>query len=77
VREVLLGHLRALHAFYGEAAGVRIARKHLGWYAKDRAKHLAFRTVVNRADSAQAQLALTEGYFEMLISGGAGFRAAA
>jgi tRNA-dihydrouridine synthase B len=77
IREVLLGHLRALHAFYGEAAGVRIARKHLGWYAKDRTENLAFRNVVNRADSAQAQIALTEEYFEILISGGDGFRAAA
>ena len=33
---MLLGHLDALHAFYGEPPGVRIARKHLGWYAKDR-----------------------------------------
>ncbi|MEE4330983.1 MAG: tRNA dihydrouridine synthase DusB, partial [Wenzhouxiangella sp.] len=33
---ILIGHLRALHAFYGEIAGVRIARKHLGWYARDR-----------------------------------------
>src|SRR3546814_3126823 len=29
VRDILLGHLRALHDFYGEPAGVRIARKHL------------------------------------------------
>jgi tRNA-dihydrouridine synthase B len=34
IREILLGHLQALHAFYGEEAGVRIARKHLGWYVK-------------------------------------------
>ncbi|MBA2778737.1 tRNA dihydrouridine synthase DusB [Billgrantia kenyensis] len=30
--EVLRGHLRALHGFYGDYMGVRIARKHLGWY---------------------------------------------
>ena len=36
VRDILLGHLEDLHAFHGEASGVRIARKHLGWYAKDR-----------------------------------------
>lgn len=29
---VLRDHLQALHAFYGEHMGVRIARKHLGWY---------------------------------------------
>ncbi|MEO7477839.1 MAG: tRNA dihydrouridine synthase DusB [Lysobacteraceae bacterium] len=34
IRSILLGHLRALHAFYGEPSGVRIARKHLGWYLK-------------------------------------------
>ena len=56
---------------------MRIARKHLGWYAKDRPENAAFRAVVNRADNAQAQLALTQEYFEMLIDGGDGFRAAA
>lgn len=28
----VLQHLHALHAFYGEDVGIRIARKHLGWY---------------------------------------------
>lgn len=32
IRSVLLGHLQALYDFYGEFMGVRIARKHLGWY---------------------------------------------
>jgi tRNA-dihydrouridine synthase B len=75
VCDILLGHLHALHAFYGEVAGVRIARKHLGWYAKDRPENAAFRNVVNRADSAQAQLALTQEYFTMLLADA--FRAAA
>lgn len=69
VRDTLLGHLQALHDFYGEAQGVRIARKHLGWYAKDRPENAAFRAVVNRAESAQAQLALTAEYFDALIAG--------
>ncbi|MCE8011233.1 tRNA dihydrouridine synthase DusB [Billgrantia desiderata] len=35
--DVLRGHVRALHDFYGGYMGVRIARKHLGWYlAADR-----------------------------------------
>jgi len=69
VRAVLLGHLAHLHAFYGEVAGVRIARKHLGWYAKDRPDNAAFRGVVNRADTADAQLRLTGDYFDALIAG--------
>jgi tRNA-dihydrouridine synthase B len=69
VRDILLGHLEHLHAFYGERAGVRIARKHLGWYAKDRPENAAFRAVVNRAESAADQLALTRQYFDALAAG--------
>ena len=69
VRDILLAHLDALHAFYGEQAGVRIARKHLGWYAKDRPENHAFRAVVNRADDAAAQRRLTRDYFDALVAG--------
>jgi len=69
VRDVMLAHLEHLHAFYGEAAGVRIARKHLGWYAKDRPENFAFRAVVNRAETAEAQLRLTRDYFDALVAG--------
>jgi len=69
VRDVMLGHLEHLHAFYGEPAGVRIARKHLGWYAKDRPENFAFRAVVNRAETAEAQLRLTRDYFDALVAG--------
>jgi tRNA-dihydrouridine synthase B len=66
VASILLGHLDHLHAFYGEQAGVRIARKHLGWYAKDRPQNAAFRDVVNRAETMHEQLRLTRSYFESL-----------
>ncbi len=69
VRDTLLDHLQALHAFYGEPQGVRIARKHLGWYAKDHPDNAAFRAVVNRAETPEAQLALTRDYFDALIAG--------
>jgi tRNA-dihydrouridine synthase B len=32
VRDIMLAHLEQLYEFYGEHAGVRVARKHLGWY---------------------------------------------
>jgi tRNA-dihydrouridine synthase B len=32
VRDIMAGHLEELYAFYGEHAGLRVARKHLGWY---------------------------------------------
>ncbi len=32
VRDIMTRHLEQLYAFYGEQDGVRVARKHLGWY---------------------------------------------
>ncbi|MEO7062339.1 MAG: tRNA dihydrouridine synthase DusB [Dokdonella sp.] len=69
VRDILLGHLNDLYAFYGEQQGLRIARKHLGWYAKDRAENAAFRAVANRAESAAEQMRLTREYFDALEAG--------
>jgi tRNA-dihydrouridine synthase B len=68
VRDILLGHLDDLYAFYGEQQGVRIARKHLGWYAKDRPENAAFRAVANRAESATEQQRLTRDYFDALAA---------
>ena len=69
VATILIGHLEHLYAFYGEEAGVRIARKHLGWYAKDRPENAAFRQVANRAETAREQLRLTRDYFDALAAG--------
>ncbi|MEO7432283.1 MAG: tRNA dihydrouridine synthase DusB [Dokdonella sp.] len=77
VRDILLGHLDALYAFYGEQQGLRIARKHLGWYAKDRPENVAFRAVANRAETAVDQQRLTRDYFDALQAGVAGQFAAA
>jgi len=66
VSQILGNHLVRLYALYGEAAGVRMARKHLGWYAKGRSENAAFRDVVNRATTADDQLKLAREYFESL-----------
>jgi tRNA-dihydrouridine synthase B len=71
VRDTLLEHVRALHAFYGEAAGVRIARKHLKWYANEQRDGASFVAVVNRAETAEEQLRLTRSYFDALGDGAA------
>jgi tRNA-dihydrouridine synthase B len=34
VRDIIIRHLESLHEFYGEDVGVRMARKHLGWYCR-------------------------------------------
>jgi tRNA-dihydrouridine synthase B len=76
VGAILVEHLENLYAFYGELAGVRIARKHLGWYSKDRPENATFRAVANRAESAAEQLRHTQDYFDALAEGTA-LRAAA
>ncbi len=66
VRDIMRAHLRDLHAFYGEEAGVRVARKHIDWYAKGRATGHALRNAVMRAVDAPTQLAAAEAYFDAL-----------
>ncbi|HEY5365454.1 MAG TPA: tRNA dihydrouridine synthase DusB [Casimicrobiaceae bacterium] len=70
VREVIVAHLADHHAFYGEAMGVRIARKHLGWYTRLLAGGDVFRATMNAAETAHAQLALVERYFDELAARG-------
>jgi tRNA-dihydrouridine synthase B len=66
VRDIMLAHLRDLHAFYGEEAGVRVARKHIDWYARGRAAGHALRHAVMQAEDAQTQLACASAYFDAL-----------
>ena len=65
VARILLDHVARLHEFYGEAAGVRIARKHIGWYAKGHPQNAEFRGIVNRAETAHEQLSCVREYFAM------------
>jgi tRNA-dihydrouridine synthase B len=52
-----------LHQFYGEYQGLRIARKHIGWYCKQQDRANSFRAVVNRIESASEQMAAIENFF--------------
>jgi tRNA-dihydrouridine synthase B len=63
VRDVMIAHVRALHAFHGEHRGVRIARKHLGWYMRGRPGERAFRDAINVEETAAGQLERIEMYF--------------
>ena len=69
VRDILLGHLNNLYAFYGEHTGVRIARKHISWYSKGQPGGAVFRNRVNRVETAEQQLALIREFFDRLLTG--------
>jgi len=66
VRDIMLDHLRDLYGFYGPSAGVRIARKHIGWYCRERPHAQAFRQSVMQVESAEGQLARVREYFDVL-----------
>jgi tRNA-dihydrouridine synthase B len=69
VRQVILEHLRELHAFHGEHRGVRIARKHVAWYLAHLPCPPDFLPIFNVQDSAARQLSLVEGLFDSLLGG--------
>ncbi|MEQ1581075.1 MAG: tRNA dihydrouridine synthase DusB [Steroidobacteraceae bacterium] len=68
VRDIMTTHLCNLHDFYGDLAGVRVARKHIGWYAKDRPGAAAFWSAVVKLDTAAGQIALVRDYFDGLAA---------
>jgi len=61
----LLQHLDALYELYGEAAGLRVARKHIQWYCRSHAGSETFWQAVNRVDSAALQRQLVGGFFSL------------
>ncbi len=66
-------HLQNLYDFYGELSGVRIARKHIGWYINNmpltaehnlhKCTNTAFKQQVNQVDDALTQLSLVTDFF--------------
>jgi tRNA-dihydrouridine synthase B len=65
-RALIVAHLADHYAFYGEATGVRTARKHLGWYTAALAGGEAFRRAMCAAQTTHDQLAVVEEYFDAL-----------
>ena len=64
LRDIMIGHLREMHQFYGRQTGVRVARKHLTWYCKHLLNADDFRFQVVRVESAEQQIDLTREYFD-------------
>jgi tRNA-dihydrouridine synthase B len=60
----LLEHFEAMLAHYGEEAGLRIARKHMGWYSKGLPGSSGFRAAVNTCDEAGKVRELIHGFFQ-------------
>jgi tRNA-dihydrouridine synthase B len=56
-------HFEAMLEHYGAETGVRMARKHLGWYSKGLPASAEFRAAVNRETEASKVRALLAAFF--------------
>jgi tRNA-dihydrouridine synthase B len=62
LRDIILEHIQALYDFHGEG-GVRIARKHLGWYCQQHTSTAEFRSALMAAESSSVQFAIASQCF--------------
>ena len=67
VGQVMTRHLSDLHEFYGEVGGVRISRKHIGWYSRWLDDGKAFTKIFNQHETRlQQQQQLSEFFSKYL-----------
>ncbi|MEX2334215.1 MAG: tRNA dihydrouridine synthase DusB, partial [Pseudohongiella sp.] len=64
VSSLMIDHIRALHAFYGDFRGALFARKHIDWYSKVLPQGEELKQSFMQLSSAEAQLDLLGGYHE-------------
>jgi len=69
-RELIVAHLADHYDFYGETAGVRIARKHLGWYTEALEGGVQLRREANAAVTVGEQLGAVQRFFDDLAGRG-------
>ena len=61
--DIVLTHYDDMLEHYGVEGGVRMARKHLGWYSSGRHGSAEFRSKVNRLSNPEEVKALTREFF--------------
>ncbi len=61
--QVMSEHLLALHEFYGEIGGVRISRKHIGWYINPLPGGKEFTRVFNTLETTEQQRHFLQTFF--------------
>jgi len=67
VGKVMTRHLSDLHEFYGDVGGVRISRKHIGWYSRWLDDGKAFTKIFNQHETRlQQQQQLSEFFSKRL-----------
>jgi tRNA-dihydrouridine synthase B len=64
ISDTILAHLETLYTFYGEETGLRVARKHLGWYLEKMQDAPDVRRELMAASTSASQFALSKKCFE-------------
>ncbi|MDX2050533.1 MAG: tRNA dihydrouridine synthase DusB [Rickettsiaceae bacterium] len=62
-KEIILSHFEDMLSLYGTDAGVKIARKHLGWYSSGIHMSNQFRSKINLETDANAIISLINEFF--------------
>ena len=65
--DVIIEHLESMLTHYGSHAGLRIARKHIGWYSKGLPQSSEFRAAVNSVSDADTVRGLIDRFFEPML----------
>lgn len=63
ILSIMLAHLETLYDFYGEATGVRVARKHIKWFLSHLPNAGDLWRIVSGLESSTAQYAALAGHF--------------
>jgi tRNA-dihydrouridine synthase B len=66
-RDIVLGHYHDMLSHYGIDAGLRIARKHIGWYSKGLPGSAEFRHAVNQLDVPARVTDMIRAFYDPLI----------
>lgn len=64
LKRVAVKHIQSIHDFYGTQMGVRIARKHAGWYTAPHDSEREFRRQFNCLETAELQLQALGHFFD-------------
>ena len=64
---VVREHYDSMLSHYGVASGLRIARKHVGWYSKGLPASAEFRAAFNRIDEPAAAKAAIDAFYRPLV----------
>ncbi|MEO5861713.1 MAG: tRNA dihydrouridine synthase DusB [Burkholderiales bacterium] len=63
IHRVMMEHLVDLYEFYGEDTGVKVARKHIGWYTKGLVGSASFRHALMQLQTSQDQVFAIDHFF--------------